>query len=172
MPPFCPPQILFRLILGLLPVLSKKWFQFNWLFILCFIAGTAPWTLACRKNWTKSHFMRIFSESLSQTQSCYYVVSQHGEISHTVSGLQSTCGCRYHCLQALRGHCRRSKPQPVWWHDRGNPSTRRRRPQQAFTSGGLCIKRRVGSLYSYLLPAVYPVPPQDRRAAGRDPHSR
>lgn len=30
---------------------------------------------------------------------------------------------------------------------------------------------RVGSLFSYLLPAVYPVPPQHWRAASGDPHS-
>lgn len=34
-------------------------------------------------------------------------------VTQTLFELQSTCDCRYHCLQAHRGHCHRSKLQPV-----------------------------------------------------------
>lgn len=39
--------------------------------------------------------------------------SHYGEVSNTLSGLQSTCDCRYHCLLTLHGHYHRSRPQPV-----------------------------------------------------------
>lgn len=113
------------------------------------------WSKNCLTLWGTS------ASQFSEIQTCSPTLLRHGGISHTVSGLQSTCDCRYRCLPTHRGHCHRSKPQPDWWHDGGK-----------WWMSQHLINRRVISRWSYLLPAVYPVPPQDWRAAGCDPHSR
>lgn len=96
MPPFCPPQILFRLILGLLPVLRQHEKRTE------YVVGMQLTNICNRCNGVLTH-THWYNRHKLQWLSTVITWFVH----------QSTCGCRYHYLPILHDHYHRNTRQPM-----------------------------------------------------------